>query len=97
VDAMVLNLTPAECVEWLVEYKGLPNDPQTIENVEMNLREQFKWHRLQGRLDQGGFFYFLACLLGLYRSVRSLEKPVKPPTVDDVPVAPRPARLGKRA
>ncbi len=73
VDRLVRDCTPAEFVEWLVKYKKLP--PEQAENVEINLREQFKWHRLQGRLDRPSFAAVLAQLLGLRGSPSRLRRP----------------------
>lgn len=51
VERIIRNMTAKEFVDWLVEYKGLPNG--SAENVRMNLDEQFKYHNLQGRLNAG--------------------------------------------
>jgi hypothetical protein len=73
VARMVSDLSAQEVVEWLIEYHGL--NEESAKTVEMNLREQFKWHRLQGRLDRGGFAVIVAELLRLRRSPMTLEKP----------------------
>lgn len=73
---MVRDTTPEEFVEWLVEYHGLPKG--SARTVEMNLREQFKWHRLQGRLDRNTTAGLVAELLLMRRSPMTLEKPVEP-------------------
>jgi hypothetical protein len=52
VDRMVADSTPSEFVAWMVKYHGLPDKPWTRETVESNLAEQFRWHRLRGRLDR---------------------------------------------
>lgn len=76
VGRMVCDLTPKEFVDWMVKYHGLPAD--TGETVESNLREQYKWHRLQGRLDRGWrVFSALAELIGLRQSATVLERPSK--------------------
>lgn len=75
VERMVHDLTAAEMVEWLIEYHGL--DKGSAETVEINLREQLKWHRLQGRLDRGGFALIAAELLRMRRSPMTLERPSK--------------------
>ena len=75
VDRMIRDLTPAETVAWLVRYKGLSED--VADNVESNLRESFKWQRLQGRLDQTPWLAVLASLWGLRSEVSRLETPKK--------------------
>lgn len=77
VDSMVRDCTAKEFVGWLVQYKKL--SPDQAENVEMNLREQFKWHRLQGRLDRRPWFIMLAELWGLRGKVSKLMRP--PPRI----------------
>lgn len=73
VARMVCDSTAEEFVEWMVKYKKL--DPAQAENVESNLREAFKWHRLQGRIDRSPLLQTIAVLLGLRQSVSALEKP----------------------
>jgi len=76
VDRAIRDMTPAEFVDWLIEYKGL--NPQCRDNVESNLREQYKWHRIQGRLDRSPFWQFMAELLRVRRdSPLRLERPPK--------------------
>jgi hypothetical protein len=75
VDGMVRDCTPKEFVEWLVKYKGLKECD--AENVEINLREQFKWHRLQGRLDRRPSLILIAELWNLRGSVTKLDMPEK--------------------
>jgi hypothetical protein len=72
VDRMVRDCTAAEFTDWLVWAKSMPEECR--ENTESNLREQFKWHRLQGRLDHQSFLSLLAHLWGL-RTKKSLERP----------------------
>lgn len=74
VDQMVRDMTAKEVVDWLVEYHRLPKS--SASTVESNLREQFKWHRLQGRLDRGGFALIVACMLNMRSSVMKLVRPV---------------------
>lgn len=73
VDRRIRDLTAKEFVDWLVKYKGLPEEAR--ENVEVNLREQYCWHRLQGRLDRHPFAALVAQLLLLRRGTKSLERP----------------------
>ncbi|HDR9065494.1 TPA: hypothetical protein ACU967_002251 [Burkholderia contaminans] len=73
VNRLVRALTAKEITVWLVEHHGLK--PGARETVESNLREQFRWHRLQGRLDRGGWLSFIATLFGLRQSPLVLEKP----------------------
>ena len=73
---MVCDCTAEELVEWMVKYHGLP--PDTSGTVTMNLREQFKWHRLQGRLDQNTTAGLIAQLLVLRADLSKLDKPVAP-------------------
>jgi len=76
VARMVRDLTADEFVAWLVEYHGLPQS--SASTVEMNLREQYKWHRLQGRLDQNTTAGLVAQLFLIRRSPLTLAKPVDP-------------------
>lgn len=69
----VRDLTAKEVVEWLVKYKGLPES--SADNVESNLREQFKWHRLQGRLDHNSTAALIAELWLLRGKVSRLRSP----------------------
>lgn len=71
VSRMVRDLTAQEFVDWLIEYHGLP--AASASTVEMNLREQYKWHRLQGRLDRSGAALVVAELLQMRRSPLALE------------------------
>ena len=73
VSRLVRDLTAEEMVAWLVEYKGLPES--SAENVTMNLREQYRWHRLQGRLDRSLMAAAIAELLLMRRSPKALETP----------------------
>ncbi|MBN3822299.1 hypothetical protein G3O00_01530 [Burkholderia sp. Ac-20384] len=73
VQGMVRALSAKEMVDWMVKHHGLPEGAR--QTVEMNLREQFKWHRLQGRLDRGGWLNFFATLFGLKQSPLALNKP----------------------
>lgn len=73
VQKMVNVSTAKRMVDWMVEHHGLSE--KSRETVEMNLREQMKWHRLQGRLDGGGWLNFFATLMGLKQSPLVLEKP----------------------
>lgn len=76
VEQLIPQITSWSFVAWLVWYKGLDED--VAENVESNLREQFRWARLQGRLDRPSFAAIVAELLRLRRSTESLGAPPKP-------------------
>lgn len=73
VDRMLRDCMAKEFTDWMLQYKSLI--PAEAENVEVNLREQFKWHRLQGRIDQSPLLIFIATLWGLRGSVARLNKP----------------------
>lgn len=74
VGRMVCDLTATELVDWMVRYHNLPEE--SAKTVEMNLREQYKWHRLQGRLDRGWrVFAAIAEVLGMRQSPLILERP----------------------
>lgn len=76
VARQVSSLTAEEVVEWLVKYHGL--QPSSADTVTSNLRSQFRWHRLQGRLDQRPTAALIAQLLLMRQSVKALETPPKP-------------------
>jgi len=57
----IRDLTAEEMVDWLIEFKGLEKSGR--DNVISNLNEQFKWHRLNGRLDRSNFWTVIALLL----------------------------------
>lgn len=73
VSRCIRDLTAEEVTEWLVKYKGLKEGD--AENVASNLREQFKWHRLQGRLDRNTTAALIAELLCLRADLKRLERP----------------------
>jgi hypothetical protein len=75
VDAMCRAMSAEKFVDWLIEYKGM--DEGSRDNVVMNLREQFKWHRLQGRCDRRPFLLVLAELFGMRQGVKALQTPTK--------------------
>ena len=75
VSRKVRDLTPEEVVHWLVEYHGLRAD--SAETVVSNLREQFCWHRLQGRLDNNSTAGLVAQLLVMRQSPMELQQPIK--------------------
>ena len=54
VDRLVHDLSARHFVAWLVEYKGL--NESVSENVESNLDDLLRAHRLRGRLDRGGLW-----------------------------------------
>ena len=68
----LVRALPAEVfVDWLIEYHGLPETARSV--VESNLRTNFRWHRLQGRLDNRPAIATLAEVWQLRQHVRSLE------------------------
>ena len=71
VARLVRDLTAEEMVGWLVKYHGLPEGESSI--VMSNLKEQYKWHRLQGRLDRSRPLRTLAWLLHAWRRPKTLE------------------------
>lgn len=73
VDRMVSDLTAEEFVAWLIEYHGLPACAR--DTVVSNLREQYKWHRLQGRLDRNTTAGLVAELLLMRQSPMALKTP----------------------
>lgn len=73
VDRMLRDCTAGEFVEWMVRYHGLSTD--SAKTIEINLREQFKWHRLQGRLDRPSALTVLAQIVGARGSVSQLNTP----------------------
>lgn len=68
VDSKVVDLTPEEFVDWLIEYKGLPEGSK--ENVICNLREQFHWHELRGRLWRGTIASVLSVVIYKWLRIR---------------------------
>lgn len=66
VARMVKDLTAEEVVNWMIESHGLSENSRNT--VTFNLKEQFKWHRLQGRLDRRPFWIFMAELLRIRRT-----------------------------
>jgi hypothetical protein len=73
VARMVRDMTAKEFVEWMVEHHALPAG--SASTVESNLREQYKWHRLQGRLDNNPTASLLATLFCLRASTKALNRP----------------------
>lgn len=82
VARLVMDMTPHEVVQWMIEYHGLPF--VCAETIERTLREQFKFHRLQGRLDQRSNLAILADLLRLRQSVKILERRPEPVEVGSI-------------
>lgn len=72
VSRLVRDLTPHEVVQWLIDCHGLPF--RAAKTVEMNLREQFKYHRLQGRLDHRGNLALLADIFRMRQSAKVMER-----------------------
>ncbi len=50
VSRMVRDCTAEELTDWLIKNHGLR--PESRTTVVSNLRDQFRWHRLSGRLDR---------------------------------------------
>lgn len=75
VRRMVRDLSPEAVTEWLIECHGLSDGSRWT--VASNLREQFKWHRLQGRLDGSPFLALLAQTWVVRRSAKALETPAR--------------------
>lgn len=73
VSRLVRDLTAEEVVGWLVQYHGLRKE--SADSVIMNLREQFRWHRLQGRLDAHPTAAIIAEMWAMRRSPLSLNTP----------------------
>ena len=77
---MVCSMTSQETLDWL-RFRGTITaeehavDGNGFNTLEANLREQYKWHRLQGRLDRFPFLAALAELWKLRQSVKVLEAP----------------------
>lgn len=69
---MVRDFTAEEMVEWMQFRGSLEKFDQCIAD---NLREQFKWHRLQGRIDRHPLLIVIAELWGLRRKPKTLERP----------------------
>lgn len=82
VARLVHDMTAAEVTGWLVEFHGL--NPSSSKTVEDNLRDQFKYHRLQGRLDRNSNLAILAELLKLRQSVKVLERAAEDVEYTDV-------------
>lgn len=72
VSRLVRDLTPSEVVSWMVQFHGLP--VESAETVETNLRSQFKYHRLQGRLDRNSGLAILAELWKCRQTAKILER-----------------------
>lgn len=77
VDAKVAAMTAEEVVEWLTKYHGLA--PDSAGTVVMNLREQFRFHRLQGRVDQRPALAVLMDIFKLRQDVQQLRTPARRP------------------
>lgn len=75
VERLVRDASGEEMAEWMVKYHGLK--PSSAETVASNLREQFKWHRLQGRLDQKPTAAVIAEIFLMRRSPLTLKTPEK--------------------
>ncbi len=79
---MIRDLTPSEFVSWLIEHHGLP--VESMRTVEINLRDQFKFHRLQGRLDRKSNLAILADLWKLRQSVMVLSRAPEPVPINTI-------------
>jgi hypothetical protein len=70
IDDMVRALSAERMVDWLIQSHGLK--PTSRDTVLINLREQFRWHRLQGRLDHAPSIAVLAEVWGLRQSTKAI-------------------------
>lgn len=77
VARMVRDMTAEEMVDWMVKYHGLPEGSR--DTVVSNLREQYRWHRLQGRLDRTPTVQLLAQMLAMRQSSQALATPPRTP------------------
>lgn len=75
VACMVRDMTAEEMVAWMVEYHGL--NAGSARTVIINLAEQYRWHRLQGRLDRNTTAGLIAELMVMRRSPLLLVTPRK--------------------
>lgn len=73
VERMVRDCTAEEMTDWMIGAHGL--DLESRQTVVSNLREQFKWHRLQGRLDRHPTLAIIAELLHLRSAESRLRTP----------------------
>jgi hypothetical protein len=73
VDAQCAAITAEGMVDWLIKYHSLPEGARDI--VTLNLRQQFRWHRLQGRCDRRPFLLVLAELFRVRQSAKELRSP----------------------
>lgn len=71
----VKDMSAEEVTAWLVKYHGLKQE--SAETVISNLREQFIWHRLQGRLDQRSTAAVIAEVWELRQTVKNLKRSEK--------------------
>lgn len=76
VDAKIAAMTPEAITDWLVTFHGLPSTSR--DTVARNLREQFKFHRLQGRVDQRPALAVLMEIFQLRQDVKELNRPKEP-------------------
>ncbi|MES2685716.1 MAG: hypothetical protein V4706_02780 [Pseudomonadota bacterium] len=77
VDRLVKDLSAEETVDWLIEYKGLPESSR--ENVVTNLKGNLNAHRLRGRLDH---WPIIATLVQIWLSRRPLPAAIEPIPAD---------------
>jgi hypothetical protein len=75
VERMVADCTAEEFVDWLI-WRGSVEQHEK-DTIESNLREQFKWHRLQGRLDRSAPWLSMLAELWSLRAKNKLEKPAE--------------------
>lgn len=61
VDKQVRDLSPEEIAEWLIKYHHLPEESRSV--VVSNLRTQFYWHEIRGRLWRGTLASVLSAVL----------------------------------
>lgn len=66
VQRMVRVSSPEKFANWLIESHGAAESSRRI--LEMNISEQMRWHRLQGRIDRQPLLVGLAELWKLRQS-----------------------------
>jgi hypothetical protein len=69
----VRDLTAEEFADWLIQSHGANEGSRST--IEIALRSQFKWHRLQGRLDQRSTAAVIAEIFHIRQSSMALETP----------------------
>lgn len=70
VQRMVRVSSPEKFATWLIESHGAAESSRRI--LEMNIAEQMRWHRLQGRIDRQPLLVGLAELWRLRQPAETL-------------------------